>query len=338
MNRILCKKCPECGLFNDFTINECECGKKLNNIRAQFIDADIIPPEQYGEIDTSLKAYVQKCSACGALNFTDNPANRVKICYNCHKVRIAAIDPIECLDECSDEKPEVPAPENGESDNKSSHNALQVKSQAMQGQHPCAIDEGDDVKDDATELWQGILGNIKKTVGNTPKPFQATSSQQSLQQTNEGKPTQPLSDFDGDDDDDDEVGDWAGILGIRPSKTDTSTPKQQSIPTSVKKDITLTAIRYGRLSFTVEAGQEIYMLGRAANQGSFLSQDGRVGNEHCYLFYRDGAWFVRDNNSKNGTAINSQDIGLNGEHMLSDGDELKLGHHPDSMAFRITIS
>lgn len=79
------------------------------------------------------------------------------------------------------------------------------------------------------------------------------------------------------------------------------------------------------------------MLGRSANQGAFLSQDGRVGNEHCYLFFRNGNWFVRDNNSKNGTAVNSRDIGLNGECMLSDGDELKLGHHPDSVAFRISI-
>lgn len=80
------------------------------------------------------------------------------------------------------------------------------------------------------------------------------------------------------------------------------------------------------------------MLGRSAGQGNFLAQDGRVSNEHCLLIYRDGSWFVRDNHSSNGTAVNSRDIGLNGECVLNSGDELKLGHHPDSMAFRVTLA
>lgn len=335
MNRIPCKKCPQCGLFNDFTVEECECGKKLNNVEAQFIDTELISPEQYGDIDTSLKIYVQKCSACGTVNYTDNPAKPVRVCYNCHKTRIAAIVPAEYVDEDGDEKPEASAPEDGISDNASSFNTHQAKVQIVQGQHPY---EPDDDDDDDSAQWKGILGNIQRTVGRASETSRATANQSISQQTKEVKPTQPQSDFD-DDDDDDETGDWSGILGISPKQTTTPLSKQQPIPAPpAKKDITLTAIRYGRLSFTVEAGQEKYMLGRSANQGSFLSQDGRVGNEHCYLVYRDGAWYVRDNNSKNGTAVNSQDIGLNGERMLSDGDELKLGHHPDSMAFRISIS
>ncbi|MDD6060109.1 MAG: hypothetical protein PUB97_06960 [Ruminococcus sp.] len=65
---------------------------------------DELSPEQYGEIDVSLKVYVQKCSACGALNYTDNPSNPVKVCYNCHKTRIAAIVPVEYVDTDSSEQ------------------------------------------------------------------------------------------------------------------------------------------------------------------------------------------------------------------------------------------
>ena len=331
MNRIPCKKCPQCGLFNDFTVEKCECGKKLNNVESQFIDTELISPELYGDIDTTLKVYVQKCSACGAVNYTNNPASPVKICYNCHKTRIATIVPMEYVDEESDAKLEVSELEDRISGNTSSLGTHQAKVQIVQGQRPYETDDDDD---DDSAHWKSILANIQRTIGGTPVTIHATSSQPICRKTEEVKSTQTQSDFD----DDDETGDWSGILGISPKQKTTSISKQQPVSASpVKKDITLTAIRYGRLTFTVEAGQEKYMLGRSANQESFLSQDGRVGNEHCYLFYRDGAWYVKDNNSKNGTAVNSQDIGLNGERMLSDGDELKLGHHPDSMAFRISV-
>lgn len=111
-----------------------------------------------------------------------------------------------------------------------------------------------------------------------------------------------------------------------------------SNPSTEMKSITLTALQYGRLSFTVQAEQGNYILGRSAHQSAFLEQDGWVGNEHCYLSYRNGSWYVKDNNSRNGTFVNAKDIGQNGEYILSDGDELKLGHRPDSMAFRITLN
>ena len=95
---------------------------------------------------------------------------------------------------------------------------------------------------------------------------------------------------------------------------------------------------YGKLTFTVKADSGAqYMLGRSANQSSFLASDKRVGNEHCYLYFKDGFWYVKDNHSANGTAVNSKDIGLNGEARLNNGDELILGHNSDSMAFKISF-
>lgn len=326
MNMIPCRKCPQCGIFNDFTVEECECGKILNDIGVQLIDTDEVSPEQYGEIDTSLRVFVQKCSACGTLNYTDNPAHPVKVCCNCHKTRIATIDPVECVEECSEKIQDTFSPETDELSDAERLDTQQVRDHVSQSQQ--ISDDDDD--DDGFARWQDILSNIKKTVGGEPEGSQAKSNQQEIQQLTQQQP----SDF---DDDDDEVGDWSDILGVSQDEK-VPKPEKQEVSNLAPKDITLTAIRYGRLSFTVEVGQEIYMLGRSANQGSFLSQDGRVGNEHCYLFFKDGAWFVKDNNSRNGTAVNSRDIGLNGECMLSDGDELKLGHHPDSIAFRITIT
>ena len=333
MNKVPCKKCPQCGLFNDFTIEECECGKKLNNIGAQFINTDELSPEQYGEIDVSLKVYVQKCSACGALNYTDNPSNPIKVCYNCHKTRIAAIVPVEYVDTDSSEQEDEDVSESDDWSGDNNLNAHTSQRQTTQVTHSPNVDDDDDDDDDDdySVQWQGILGNIRKTVGSSPVISQTKPSQQNVKNTI----VTPIT-SDDDDDDDDEVGDWSGILGNK-AKQSTTTPKSQVVTPAAKKDITLTAIRYGRLSFTVEAGPNTYMLGRSANQGGFLSQDGRVGNEHCYLFYRNGNWFVKDNNSRNGTAVNSRDIGLNGECMLSNGDELKLGHHNDSVAFRISI-
>lgn len=323
MNKVLCKRCPKCGLFNDFTIEKCECGKELNNIGAKFVNINELSPEQYGKIDVSLRVYVQKCSACGALNYTDDPSNPVRVCYNCHKTRIAAIVPVEYRDTGSSEKEDTVS----EMDELSDDNNLNVY--AKQGQipqitQPSAIDDEDN--DDDVVQWQEILHNIQKKIENSPIIPETSPRQQSIKR----KVTIPVAS------DEDEVDDWYGILGNK-AKQDTEMPKSQTVEPVVKKDITLTAVRYGRLTFTVKAGSNIYMLGRSANQNSFLSQDGRVGNEHCYLFYKSGNWFVKDNNSKNGTAVNSRDIGLNGECMLNDGDELKLGHHNDSAAFRISI-
>jgi len=118
-----------------------------------------------------------------------------------------------------------------------------------------------------------------------------------------------------------------------------SQSQQNKNPTDrPRSEITLSVIGYGDRSFTIKADLDSpYLLGRSANQGDLLANDLRVGNEHCYLLFRSNEWFVRDNHSANGTAVNSEDIGYNGERVLRDGDILKLGHHSDSISFRIKI-
>lgn len=317
MSKIPCRKCPGCGLYHGLSALICdECGRELKTVPVLLVEVEGIPGELYGKINEDATVYVQKCSACGALNFSASIDEPVKVCYNCHKTRIASIIPVEYVV--------------GEgSDGASADNVTGKDSDGEGPSQEKKVSRGifalEDDEDDDSSQWQDILGNIRQTVGVAPIKKSTTITETSSV-SNDG-----FTDKVEDEDDDEDDADWSGILGGKsnPAKTD---------PVVKKREITLTAIRYGRLSFTIEANDNSpYMLGRSANQSSFLSKDGRVGNEHCYIFFKDGFWYVKDNHSANGTAINSRDIGLNGEHILNDGDELKLGHHPDSMAFRITF-
>lgn len=148
--------------------------------------------------------------------------------------------------------------------------------------------------------------------------------------------------MDDEDEDDGAVSSWGSLLGISPAPAPAPTPGPVPAPVAppaAGQELTLTAIRYGRLSFTLHAAQRDlpFLLGRSAGYGDFLSQDIRVSNEHCYLAFQGGGWVVIDNHSANGTAVNKRFLDYNGQQALHDGDELMLGHHPDSMAFRISI-
>ena len=61
-----------------------------------------------------------------------------------------------------------------------------------------------------------------------------------------------------------------------------------------------------------------------------------MGNRHCRIHY-DGGWVVTDTNSLNGVGVNDRILDINASSPLRDGDTLILGHHRDSMAFRVTI-
>ena len=328
MGKIPCRKCPGCGLYHGISIRECnECGRDLKTAPILLMETDEIPAELFGEIDEDAPVYVQKCSACGALNFTSNIEEPVRVCYNCHKTRVASIKPTEYIVDDIEEKPTDNVIQNDLAGETNSREEITDRIFTPINSNERNDDDDDDDDDDESAQWQGILGNIRQTVGSAPLKKDSITKAE----TPSVADTILSNDSDDDEDEDDDIADWSGILGGKSSLKKTEAEES-------KKAITLTAIRYGRLSFTIEAKEnKPYMLGRSANQSDFLASDGRVGNEHCYIFFRDGFWHVKDNHSANGTAVNSRDIGLNGEHILNDGDELKLGHHPDSMAFRITI-
>ena len=96
MSKIPCRKCPGCGLYHGVSALVCdECGRELKIVSALLVETEEIPGELYGEINEDATVYVQKCSACGALNFSASIDEPVKVCYNCHKTRIASIIPVE---------------------------------------------------------------------------------------------------------------------------------------------------------------------------------------------------------------------------------------------------
>ena len=104
-----------------------------------------------------------------------------------------------------------------------------------------------------------------------------------------------------------------------------------------KNALTLNAVCGGDLKFTITAKDSPYTLGRNSGQSEFLQQDIRIGREHCRLQIQNENWIVVDNNSKNGTFVNSKDLGLGGSFVLHNGDIITLGHSEDSIAFRVVI-
>lgn len=329
MKMLPCKKCSKCGIYYDLTVSTCDCGQDLTEIPALLVDVDEIDnehPELYGKIDKKLSIFQQKCSFCGKLSFTHDLSMPVKICYNCRKKRIGSVDPIpfEDADVSADKSPEHSQEEESPRGTPQENSDSPIQT--------CQQKDDDELGEDEAEalLWLNMYGNIQNAVsGAAPTAPEATAGvcaeNESLSSTNG---ISGISDVQEDDID------WGAVLGEPP----TSQAKPEIQPKKVAADIMLSAIRYGSHSFVVPAKSGVpYMLGRSANQSGFLSQDVRVGNEHCWLVFRDGHWFVKDNHSANGTIVNARYIGLNGECVLHDGDELKLGHEQDSMSFRVAL-
>lgn len=295
MGKIPCRLCGSCGLYHDLSVDTCKCGADLTRVPGRLVDEQTLL-DRYGEMDRLLPVFVQKCSACGAENFTADQSRPVRVCYNCHKARVASVAPMPYEAEetaaRAEDTPETPP---------------------KPAFHPPAPADEDEDDDDAAR-WQELLGGIRSTVGSAAPP--APGSQPPVRTGEE-----------------EESAAWDGLPGTVP-RTAPAPPQ----PTG-GKELTLTALRYGSLSFTLHAeqGDLPFLLGRSAGYGDFLSQDGRVSNEHCYLAFQRGAWIVIDNHSANGTAVNKCFLEINGRQTLHDGDELMLGHHPDSMAFRVTI-
>lgn len=70
-----------------------------------------------------------------------------------------------------------------------------------------------------------------------------------------------------------------------------------------------------------------YMMGRGSveRQADFLVQDNpRVSHQHAVISFARGKYYLRDNDSKNGTFLNGQHILPGTQHELQDGDEIRL--------------
>ena len=316
---IPCRVCGSCGLYHDISVETCACGADLRAIPFTVTDYSAITRDRSGTINPNLSIFVQKCSNCGAENFTNDPVRPVTVCCSCGRKRIASVDPIPYNGGQGD-APEQPvaAPAAGE--------GTPLSFASAEPQH-----EQVTLDSDAVDRVVGILGGVSSALGGTPTPTPPTPPQTlapaSVSGTSDDEEEAPFS--------------WGAVVpGIQtggsspvPAPVPAPAPAPASAQTKAGTLARFSAICYGTFSAELRADQmDIPLLvGRYAAWGNFVDQDPRVSGEHCYI-----SWYVRDD-STNGTMINRTLLRRGDEHVLQDGDTLTLGHSENSMAFRVSI-
>lgn len=94
-----------------------------------------------------------------------------------------------------------------------------------------------------------------------------------------------------------------------------------AVPTRRPVAVQLTRMDAG-ITAIVEGSGEI-SVGRTRNNTFQILDDGEVSRHHCRLFDRDGAWFVEDLGSMNGTRVNGEIVRL---RQIFGGEELVIGN------------
>jgi hypothetical protein len=79
----------------------------------------------------------------------------------------------------------------------------------------------------------------------------------------------------------------------------------------------------GRVGQSFPLRGERMTIGRSPEAGVFLD-DVTVSRDHAVLVHRQGAWYLDDSGSLNGTYVNRKRID---SHRLEDGDELQVGKY-----------
>jgi hypothetical protein len=79
----------------------------------------------------------------------------------------------------------------------------------------------------------------------------------------------------------------------------------------------------GRTGQSFPLRGERMLIGRTPEADVFLD-DVTVSRDHASLVHRQGAWYLDDSGSLNGTYVNRERIDT---HKLSDGDELQVGKY-----------
>lgn len=318
MNRMPCRKCSQCGLYHSLAVGTCTgCGTLMSDVTADLIDVDALSMDELGDVDQPVTVYVQKCIRCATLNFTPDNNCRVERCRGCGRL-VNRIEPI--LYALEDEEAVNVDTDTNKKNKRGAVAEVEVQQHVPEAETTYPVNDEGELDTEAL-FW---LERIKERVAGHVNP-----GSQNIKTKAEASKSREA--------DDDDAADWPEEL-VGSQKQNAPSEARRSAPaSSAKRDITLTAMNYGSLSFTVKAEPcKAYRLGRSANQSRFLSQDDRVGNEHCDLLFKNGDWYVKDN-SRNGTAVNDCDIGQNGERMLRNDDKLKLGHEDDSITFLISI-
>ena len=69
-----------------------------------------------------------------------------------------------------------------------------------------------------------------------------------------------------------------------------------------------------------------FVIGRIASQSDYISFNGAVGKLHAEITNKDGAYYMKDLNSRNGTFINGERIVSNVEHSIQNNDRIAFAN------------
>lgn len=69
-----------------------------------------------------------------------------------------------------------------------------------------------------------------------------------------------------------------------------------------------------------------FIIGRLKNQADYISSNSTVGKVHAEIICQDGAYYVRDLNSRNGTYINGERIVSNALHAIKNNDSIAFAN------------
>ena len=69
-----------------------------------------------------------------------------------------------------------------------------------------------------------------------------------------------------------------------------------------------------------------FVIGRLKEQVDYVSQNSAVGKVHAEILYRDGRYFIKDFNSRNGTFVNGTRIGGGMEHEIVNGSRITFAN------------
>lgn len=69
-----------------------------------------------------------------------------------------------------------------------------------------------------------------------------------------------------------------------------------------------------------------FVIGRIASQSDYISFNGAVGKLHAEITNKDGAYYMKDLNSRNGTYINGERIVSNVEHSIQNNDRIAFAN------------
>ncbi len=357
MSKIPCRKCPDCGLINDITAEECVCGEDISYIPQKLYETDELPPDKRGSFDETQEFYSQKCPACGAVNYTGDKKSPVKRCFSCAKAKISSVEPTLFKERTP--KPELPEKEEPKAVISEPAKA-QEEPKAVTSEPAKAQEEPKAVISEPAKAQEEPKAVISEPAKAQEKPKAVISEPVWTQSV----PMSPIDELFAIDDESMSPVDQLFAIdeAVMPAKEEPVSASVSPAPavdpgrqewsfrlsdmeefekeSKGERDIVLTAVRYGVYSFTVTADmvkEKPFMLGRSAGEYEFLSKDPRVSGFHCTLFMNDGQWYIQDNNSTNGTFVDDTDLGDGGCTDLQEGDMIKLGHSADSMEFRVSF-